>query len=92
MKQSHEEIHKKWAQVIAKAWMDPQFKKALLANPEKVLKENGVSIEKNKTCRIVEVQKNELCFVLPQKPEGALSESELKNVAAAGGVGLSWYC
>ena len=76
-----EENQKKWAQVVAKAWMDESFKKELFKNPKQVLKDNGMSFDMD--CKIVEAKQNELCFVLPAKPEGNLSEQELRNIAAA---------
>lgn len=65
--------------------MDLQFKSKLLSNPESVLKEYGFT---GKKYRIIEAHKNEVCLVLLAKPEGNLSETELKNIAAAGGI---WY-
>lgn len=82
MKNNYEATQKKWAQVITKAWMDPKFKTKLLTSPEAVLKEYGLT-EAQHSYKIIEAKKNELCFVLPPKPEGSLSEAELKNLAAA---------
>lgn len=80
-----EQNAKKWAQIIAKAWMDPKFKKHLLENPAQVLKENGISI-KDKECEIVENTNQKFYLVLPQKPANQLSETDLRDVAAA------WEC
>lgn len=88
MKKS-EELHKKWAQIVAKAWMDPQFKSKLIAKPQEILKEHGLA-DGQHVYKIIEAKKNEICFVLPAKPEGNLSDSELRTVAAAGDY-MSWY-
>ena len=76
---------KKWAQIVAKAWMDESFKKKLLNDPKGVMKGAGLKFDASQTIRIYEAKKNEFCFVLPAKPEGNLSEEELKSIAAAGG-------
>ena len=79
-----EENQKKWAQIVAKAWMDEGFKNKLLNDPKGVMEAAGLKFDASHTLRIYEAKKNEICFVLPQKPEGSLSEEELKNIAAAG--------
>ncbi len=81
----------KYAQIGAKAWIDPKFKSKLIASPEATLKENGID-SKGMKCKVVEAQKNEFYFVIPAKPEGNLSETELKNVAAAGSVICNPLC
>ena len=85
MKNSSEE-NRKWSQIVAKAWIDPQFKTKLLSHPEQVLREHGLA-HGNLKYRIIEAHKNEICLVLPAKPEGNMSEAELRNIAAAGGEG-----
>ena len=87
-----EEDQKKWAQIVAKAWMDESFKNELLSNPKKVMEENGMSFSNDFHLKIVESKNNEVCFVLPAKPEGSLSEEELKNIAAAGGSFCNHQC
>ncbi len=92
MKQDNlEENRRKWNEVIAKAWMDPQFKSKLLANPDQVLKEHGISA-KNGNFKIIQARKNEYCLILPEKPEGSFSETELRNIAAAGNSGSDPCC
>ena len=81
-KKSQEENRKKWAQVVAKAWQDPAFKTKLLKSPAQTLKEFGIE-GKGMTYKIVEASKDETYFILPAKPEGKLSEAELRNIAAA---------
>ena len=76
------QIKKKWAEIVAKAWMDEKFKQELLANPSKILKEYGIETS-GIDYQIVENTKSKCYFVLPAKPEGNLSEHDLKNIAAA---------
>ena len=72
--------------------MDESFKNELLSNPKKVMEENGMSFKNDFNLKIVESKNNEVCFVLPEKPEGSLSEEELKNIAAAGASWCSNAC
>jgi len=44
---------KQWAGIVARAWADEKFKKRLLADPARVLKENGVQFS-GRTVVIVE--------------------------------------
>lgn len=74
---------KEWAEIVAKAWMDEKFKKQLLSHPEKVLKEYGIDTSGLKF-KIIEDTGNTIHLVLPKKPEGKLSQHELKDIAAAG--------
>jgi hypothetical protein len=74
---------KKWAEIVAKAWKDKQFKAKLLSNPEQVLKDHGLSCPPNTTYKIVGARENEMCLILPPKPAGDLSETDLRKIAAA---------
>ncbi len=82
MKSNIEEMSKKWAEIVAKAWMQEGFKKELLAHPEKVLKEHGIDLHGTR-CKIHADSKEMINLVLPNKPAGNLSEQALKAIAAA---------
>ncbi len=84
------EFQKEYAKVIAKAWSDPQFKAQLLKNPEKVLKEQGIMLPPGKKVEVCESNETTLYFVIPQKPQGALSEKELESIA--GGACMCLAC
>lgn len=78
------------ARVIAKAWADEAFKKALIASPRSALeKECGIKLPASVNVRVVEESPDNLYLVLPQKNLAAesrgLSDLELEGVA--GGVG-----
>lgn len=77
------EFQHKWAEIIAKAWADEDFKRRLLAHPEKVLHEFGILTPQGEHIRIVENTSNTKYIILPERPEGSLSPQELKKVAAA---------
>ncbi len=83
------EERKEYAKVIAKAWVDDEFKKRLLADSAAVLKENGIEIPEGMTVRFVEQEEpkeNEILVPLPPRPGEAaeLSDEDLEKVA--GGV------
>lgn len=84
MAKSKETFSKAWAKIVAKAWTDEEFKAKLLKNPEKVLKEMGVNVPSGVKLELHEQKAKNIHLILPAKPQGALSEQELK--AAAGGV------
>src|SRR3990167_9485841 len=75
-----EEIAKKWAKLIAKVWMDEKFKAQLMAHPHKVLQEYGFDFSPHETYKIMEDTAKVRHLVIPAKPEGDLSETELRNV------------
>jgi hypothetical protein len=73
------------AEVIAKAWKDPEFKKKLKKDPASVLREMGLQIPASLKVRLIEDDTNILTFVLPHEPRERISADELDRVAAAGG-------
>ncbi len=54
--------------IIVKAWMDDDYKQALLADPTALLKEAGVEIHEGVKIRIVEDTNDLHHMVLPLKP------------------------
>ncbi len=85
MKKTIEE-RKEYAKIIAKAWVDEDFKKRLLADPASVLAENGIEIPEGMTVRVVEGNENEILVPIPPRPpeNAELSDEDLEKVA--GGV------
>ena len=73
------------ARVIAKAWKDPKFRKALIRDPRSVLaKEFGVDIPADISIKVVEETADSLYLVLPATPagvKGELSDLDLEFVA-----------
>ena len=82
MKETIEE-RKQYAKIIAKAWVDEEFKKRLLDDSATVLKENGIEIPEGMTVRFVEAEENEILVPLPPRPPETmeLSDSDLSKVA-----------
>lgn len=75
-----EQLQKAWGKVVARAWSDVAFKKRLLSNPVKVLKENGIQSPPDVTVKVVEDSAKVIHLILPNKP-AELSDEELDQVA-----------
>lgn len=75
------EDSKEYAKVIARAWVDEEFRKKLLAEPATVLAENGVEIPEGVTVKVVERKENEVLLPLPYRPTSELSDEDLEKVA-----------
>ncbi len=71
------------AQVIARAWSDPDFKAQLLRDPKTVLAGYGVDVPAGLNLRIVENTADTFHMVLPATPSqaGDLSDEDLQSLA-----------
>ena len=76
---------KAYAQVIAKAWADEEFKSRLLAEPAKVLREQGIAVPEGVEVRIVENTDKLVHFALPAPPSDELSEEQVELAGFVGG-------
>ena len=88
-KEKQAAFQKSWAKLIAKAWSDSKFKERLLKNPTTVLKEQGIEFPKGIEYKITEDTNKIVHLHIPPKPEGNLSETELKDIAAGMSCGHS---
>jgi len=78
--------HNPWKDVLKRAMTDPAYRKALKANPAKVLAETGVKVDKGTEYVVVEQTPHKVYLVLPAlAEEGELSDEMLNKVA--GGYG-----
>lgn len=66
-----------WKAIVAKAWTDDDFRKALIADPNKVLAENGFKVPAGVTFNIVEDTQTERNLILPPSPGPGVSVIEL---------------
>ena len=84
--QKNTEERNEYAEIIAKARADEEFKKRLLDDPATVLKENGIEIPQGVVVEVVEGNEGDIHIVLPVKPSNTqeLTDEDLENVAAAG--------
>jgi len=89
-----------WAQVVARAWADDDFKQSLLADPARVLKEYDLPTPAGRRIEVLEdpawVPEDTdavMHLVLPGKPSAAeLSEDELCAVGVGGDVAPRCGC
>ncbi|HET9958464.1 MAG TPA: nitrile hydratase subunit alpha [Polyangiaceae bacterium] len=60
--------NEKWAQIVRRAWEEPDFKQRLITNTNEVLKEYDIQVSEGVTYRIVEDElKGTRYLVLPPK-------------------------
>jgi hypothetical protein len=72
-----------WGQVIARAWIDEDFKRRLMFDPRGVLAEHGVELPENTEINVVEDSPDVRNIVLPMPPEEDFIEEELVEHNAA---------
>ena len=76
------EWQKKWWQLVAKAWSDPALKKRLLADPQAVLKENGMPVPAGARVSVHEGNAQTIHLLLPPRPPPEeVSDADLQQVA-----------
>ena|SRR5579883_1498865 len=84
-----------WAEIVAKAWTDEKFKKRLFAHPEEVFKEYGLPVDPSVHYKLMEETpgtKREIILTFPKKPEGEMSEEELRKMSGAGPTSCMCQC
>ena len=74
-----------FGKIITKAWRDPAFKAALIANPTAALKAEGMDMPAGVTVSVVENTDTHFYLVLPPAPTDELSEGDLAGVAGGAG-------
>lgn len=82
---NQEEHAKALSQLIAKCWADEAFKQKLLADPDAVLKAEGLELPAGLTVKVLENTDKLFHLVLPPKPT-ELSDDSLDRVS--GGICL----
>jgi hypothetical protein len=86
---NQEKQTKKMQKIIAKAWMDDEFKQRLQSEPKEVLGEEGLETPSGVEIRMVENTDKVFHFVLPAKPDGVEVEGvEARDVMV---LCLPWW-
>jgi len=70
-----------FGKIFARAWRDPDFKVALIANPAVALEAEGVEVPPGTTVTVLENTDHIFHFVLPNKPAGEFSGERLESAA-----------
>src|SRR5262252_4364236 len=76
------QLKRKWAETVTKAWDNEAFKNRLIADPAAVLKEQGLQVRPGIQVRVLENTDKIVHLTLPPKPSGEISEEQLEHVAA----------
>ena len=66
--------------IIAKCWEDDAFKKELMANPNAVLKAEGVTVPDGITVNVVEDTEQVRSLVIPLKPQVMVTDGSLASL------------
>ena len=76
--------HDLLSEIIIKTWTDDSFKESFMDDPISTFKNYGIEVNESVgKINIVENTKNEIYFVVPQKPDLAtLSSSDLRSLAS----------
>lgn len=54
-----------WSKLVARAWVDPDFKSELVSSPKEILEENKYSVNPNEHFRVLENTENLMNIVIP---------------------------
>lgn len=54
-----------WGEIVSKCWEDEEYKKNLLANPEKEIEKAGIDLEEGVEIKVIEPEENVQYIVLP---------------------------
>jgi len=83
------------SRIIARAWLDEEFKKKLVADPQAVLKMEGIDIPAGITVKILQNDKNTRHLVIPERPQTKskdLTVKELEILISAGATDAGGNC
>ena len=83
---------KEYAQIVARAWADEEFKARLLLNPAQVLREYGIAVPEGVEVRAVENTDTVVHFVLPARPKEELTEEHLERISGGVACSCCQYC
>ncbi len=75
-------MSKEWNKIVAKAWVDEDFKQRLLDDPTTVLREEGVDVPEGMTIKCVENTESQTYMVLPFPAATASAEKGEERIAA----------
>ena len=84
------ENKKKLMRVIAKTWVDEDFKKRLFAEPAAVLKEEGIEVPSGTKLRVIEDAPGEQTIVVPPAPPGVGEIEDVESRLAASPTEYFW--
>lgn len=72
---------KQWAKIVAKAWVDEDFKAQLLSNTNQILEQEEIELPEGVTFKCLEATDSVQWLILPSKPVGAIEADEERLAA-----------
>ncbi|MBZ5618239.1 MAG: NHLP leader peptide family RiPP precursor [Acidobacteriia bacterium] len=75
-------VQAKLLDVIAKSWTDDGYKQKLLADPQSVLAQEGITIPAGVNLKVIDQQPNDMHLFLPPRPQGDISVSNVSSKTA----------
>ena len=78
------EVHegaKQYGQMVAKCWLDPEYKRSVMEDPAGAMRELGIEVPEGVEIRIVENTDTVQYVAIPANPPEELSEEMLSQVA-----------
>ena len=78
-----EEHQKTIARIVAKCWMDENYKKKLEDDAAAVLKSEGITVPEGVKIRVMEDTADLRTFIIPSKPDDLGNVEELEDRLAA---------
>jgi hypothetical protein len=73
-----------YGQLMARIWIDEDFKRQFMADPGGVLREHGVDVPEGAEVVAVENTPERFYIAIPSAPSADVSEEELETVAGGG--------
>ncbi len=70
-----------WRKVVLRTWQDEKYKRSLIENPNKVLKEAGIPVDPGVNIVVVQNELNRVHLVLPLRPSGEVKAEHADAVS-----------
>lgn len=65
-------MQKKYDEIVAKAWADPEFKDRLIQEPHAVLLEHGIEVQEGSEIKVMEDSETVQHIILPRNSSDGL--------------------
>lgn len=91
-KQLEKQIEENWPRIVARAWLDEEFRAELMASPQAVLKKMNIDLPKGMDVRVTEGEARPvLALPLPPRPPG-IDSGAIQSLASAEAACPGAFC